>query len=208
MAHFDEELIKMVNSTKAQKSLSLEADKFEEELKIVIEQIKSGNVEIGDLNIEMEKKLYFNGTFSIYIPKDLKLMPDNIARIKYPSEARPKIIFTNKNDTLNIGINYSEQELKNDEVYAFRDVMKNAFIAINPSSEILDSGELVIDNTNIGYYTFPNFALGGQLYNLIFVLSLQEKALVCNLNCLKKDMKERKLLFYGIMNTIGINTGV
>jgi len=208
MEHFDEELINMVNNSKKQKELSLEVQKFEEDLKNVIEQIKSGIVKINDLNIRMDKKTFFNELFSIYIPEDLKKMPDNIAKIKYPSESRPKIIFTNKKDTLNIGINYSEQELKNDEVYVFRDVMKDAFMAINPSSEVSDSGELEIGNTNIGYYAFPSFALGGQMYNLVFVLSLQGKALVCNMNCLKKDMKENELLFYGIMNTIGINTEV
>ena len=208
MEHFDEELIKTSNNFKKQNEISVEVQKFEEELKIIIEQIKSGTVKINDLIIEIERKTFFNELFSIYIPKDLKQMPENIARMKYPSESRPKILYTNKKDTLNIGINYTEQEMEEDEVCAFRDVMKDAFIAVNPSSEILDSGELVIDKTNIGFYTFPNFAMGGQLYNLIFVLSLQGKALVCNFNCLKKDLKQWKLLFYGIMNTIGISMEV
>jgi hypothetical protein len=208
MEHFDERLIKMVNDAKAVKTLSDEAEKFKEELKLMMERIKSGRVKTDDLNIETEKRTFFDSSFTMYIPGDLMPMPENIAKIKYPSEVRPKIIFTNKKDTVNIGLNYTEQELLNEEVYAFRDAMKDAFTAVNPSSEILDSGELEIDGTNIGYYTFPNFAMGGQLYNLFFVLSLKGKALVCNFNCLKKDMLKWKLLFYGIMNTIGIKTEV
>ncbi len=205
MEHFDEKIIQVVNVIKEERQQAQEAEKFQDQLREVMEGIRAGKVVLKDHKIETEKKLLFQKSFSIYIPQELRRMADNVARIKYPSEARPQIIYTNKKDTVNIGINYSQQELENDEVSAFRDVMKDSFLSVNPSSEILDSGELMVGETNVAYYTFPNFVIGGRLYNLIFVLSLKGKALVCNMNCIKKDMKKWELFFYGVMNTIEIH---
>lgn len=200
MEHLDE---KIVNVIKGEAEKVQKEKDFGEKLKEIIEEIKTGKVLQDSLDMEVEPQKFFGKKFTIYIPQFFKKMDFKQVKIKYPNENRPKIIFTNKKDTINIGLNLLSQEsFTNDDLLDFRDVMKNSFLSVSPSSRILDEGNFTGDeNTQIAYYCFDSFAIGGPMNNLVYVTVIDTSMLVINLNCLKKDWETYKLLFYGIMHT-------
>jgi len=82
---------------------------------------------------------------------------------------------------------------------------QRSFFATSPSSKILDKGDFKKeDNPLVAYYCFDSYAIGGLMYNLIFVTLLGEAILIVSINCTMKDIEKYKLLFYGIMHTASI----
>jgi len=202
MEHLDERIISIVKKVeqKLQKQLS-----WEDQVESIVKSIPRLHVTQNELDIEMKKLVLFDQKLEAYIPNDYLEMDIEDVKAKYPHDARPKIIYRNKKDTVNIGFNILEEGVPDDELLSIRDVMKNAFLAISPSSTILDEGDFIQSKSKAAYYSFNSFAIGGQMYNLLFVSQFGSKSLlICNFNCLKKDMDVHKLLFYGIMKTFVI----
>jgi hypothetical protein len=202
MEYLDENIVNIIKKNKLQEHLK---DKFESEVKQIVDEILKGNVTTNGVNLEIEQKPFFDNKFHICIPKKFQKLPEKLAKIKYPNESRPQTIFCNKNDTVNIGINFSEEEVENEDVPLIRDIMKDGYKAVYPHAKTPDVGERIIDDYNVAYYTFISFAIGGQMYNHIFIFSCTNKVVVISLNCLKKDMDTWKPFFYAIMDTIRIN---
>ena len=199
MDHMDEYIINMKEQFKKTEERSQNKD-----LDHMIEEIKSHFVKQNELDLEMQELLLFQDKFKIYIPSSFVQMDLKKMKMKYPNESRPTVIYTNKSETVDIGLNYIKEQIDEDLIPDFRKIMQNSYMTVNPSSKILDTGEFELGERIISYYSFTNFAIGGQMYNLIFLLSLNGEILVVNQNCLKKDMSNYEPLFYGIMNTVEV----
>lgn len=169
----------------------------------VVSEIKNGKLKVKKINLDIKQEEFLN-KFKIYIPKNFKLMPDKIAKAKYPSEARPNIIYTDKNNTCNIGLNYLNVLLTDDMVIEFRDAMKDAYLLENKSAQIIEKSSFKVEDTTIAYYSFYSPAGDINMFNLISILSIEDKPLIINFNCLEKDKEKLELLFFGILKTIEI----
>jgi len=203
MSHVDEKILSALENAKR---CSQEAEQWNKQLDEIIVEIKNGMVT--NLSMEMEQRSFFDKSFFIYMPKYFKEMNKSHIRSKYPNENRPKLLFTNSTDTINIGINTiidKEEKFIEEDVTEFRNIMMESFFATSPSSKILDKGDFKKDDKPlVAYYCFDSYAIGGLMYNLIFVTLLGEAILIVSINCTMKDIKKYKLLFYGIMHTANI----
>jgi len=199
MEHLDERVIGMIS--RGEKEMEKQKD-WDERLAEITAEIPLLKLTQKGLEMEMTEYLLFDKKFTIYIPSDFVKMESKHIKQKYPHESRPHLIYRNKKDTINIGFTIINESVDEEDLPGLRDVMKNAFLSVNPASTILDQGDFKQGDNSIVYYTFPSFAIGGQMYNLLFVTIMGGRVLVCNLNCLKKDMETYKLLFYGIMKTV------
>ncbi|MDR1066032.1 MAG: hypothetical protein LBL35_01170 [Clostridiales bacterium] len=191
----DEFIVNMIEQNKKNQE---DQDRLLEDM---IEQIKNLHVSLNELDMDMTESLFFDGEIKMRIPADFIKMPAKAAKVKYPVESRPQIIYMDKKDSVNIGLNHTQENVKEEDVVSVRDYMIAAYSAVNPASKITDKGHFMSGEHAIAYYSFENFVIGGQMYNLVFILSLKGKLFACNLNCLKKDTERMKPLFYGIMKT-------
>jgi len=152
-------------------------------------------------NEEIEQKTFYNEKFKLYLPKYIAEMSKEHIKIKYPNENRPKLLYSNDIDSINIGINIiDDDKFVKEDVKEFRDIMLGAFLSANPSSKEIEKAEL--EEKNIAYYAFDNFAIGGAMYNFVFVFLIGEALVVVNMNCSIKDMEENEILFNAIMHTV------
>lgn len=199
MEHLDGRIIDLITrGAQEQKKIK----DWEEPLEAIIAEIRQLQVTQGGLDMAMKEYKLFDQRLTIFLPSNFIPMDTQHIKRKYPNESRPKMVFRNKKDTVNIGFTVIKESVPEEDLPGVRDIMKNAFLSVNPASTILDEGNFKQDENTVAYYTFPSFALGGQMYNLIFITLLGGGLLVCNLNCLKKDMETYQLLFYGIMKTV------
>ncbi len=83
----DEDFIYLMNN------LSDDDDEIETDLV----RIPLGRKEIVCKEIQVS-----NFNFTMLLPRDFKEMSKEIAMLKYPSESRPQVIFTNKEASINI----------------------------------------------------------------------------------------------------------
>ena len=180
---------------------------WEEQLEDIIHDIPLSPIIIGNREFEMKQISLFDDILHIYIPKKFEKMSADHIKQKYPHEKRPETIFHNKQDTINIGFSIFERGEDSKELSDFRDYMKKVFLSASPSSTIFDSSDFNIEEKQISYFTFNSHASGGQMFNLVFITfagSSDSKIVMCNLNCLLKELDNLKPLFYGIMKTIEI----
>jgi len=200
----DEQIIAILEERK--KSLELQKSK-EEQIEEIIKQIKEDNkVTTDKLDLEMEQHHFFNKSFSMYMPKYFEEMSEEHVNIKYPNANRPKILYTDSNSVVDICLNLLEEETwTKEQVVEFRNVMATAFLSTSPSSKIFDMGQFALEEEiPVAYYAFDSYAIGGSMYNLIFITLLGDKILIVSMNCPQKEMEQYELLFYGIMHTTTI----
>gem|GEM_PF-1605085 len=179
---------------------------WEELLSETIAAFGEAPIALGNEDFELERISLFDNCLSIYIPKYFKEMSLEHINLKYINQLKPNPVYENIKGSINIGFLLIEEVVvEKSQLIEIRNIMKNSFVKLNPSSKIFDYGDFIANEENqIAYYTFDNAVLDGQMYNLVFITLLGEKTLVCNMNCLKKDKETIKLLFYGIMKTVKI----
>ncbi|MCL2610831.1 MAG: hypothetical protein FWE02_04035 [Defluviitaleaceae bacterium] len=180
---------------------------WEEQLSEMIEDMHNLHIELDREDTVLEQLSLFDGGLNVYMPKGFTKMPMELIKANYVQEEKPQLVYRNKKDTINICLSVikdGDNIIEESELLLLRDIMKNSFIKLNPSSKILDFGDFFQNEKLIVYYTYPSFALNGQNYNLMFLTLLGSNLLICGLNCLKKDMERMKPFFYGFMNTIEI----
>ena len=205
----DEKIIEMIRKNKVAGD---QEDSWEEQLDQFIIDIKNLEIELEGELTELEKISFFDERLSAYMPKIFKEMPEFMKKKKYLAENRPQFIYHNKKKTVNIGFTLAEIDEGKDQLLVLRDGMKDALVTVHPTTKIYDSGDFFNDENQVAYYTFNSHAIGGQMFNLIYITFLEwnteekNKVLVGSLNCLKKDMEKLKLFFYGFMNSIEVNS--
>jgi hypothetical protein len=196
LEHIDEYIVNMVN----------QADSKSDDggVESVINEIKLLHVDYNDLDMDMTERLFFDDKFKMYMPANFVKMNIQTAKIKYPSDGRPSIVYMNKQDTVNIGLSLIDESVQDSDMPDVRDFMKQIYSSVNPAAKMHDADDFEQDGHTVAYYSFTSHAIGGQMYNLVFMLALEGKLVVCNLNCLKKDAETLEPLFYGIMKTAAV----
>lgn len=168
----------------------------------IIIQFEENEFRFNQRSMQVETQLVFEDLLKVYIPEKFVRSSLMEAKIKYPSEQRPQLIYRNTRDTINIGFSLIEQTVPDEHIVDMKDVMRDAYLQVNPVSNILDQGLEIIGDRPLAYYTFDSFAIGGQIYNCVFITRLNDYLLIGTMNGAKKDMRMCKPLFYGVMHTL------
>lgn len=199
MEHLDETII---NLKEMQKNNINKKAATKENIEEIVKLIKTDKVIKDESIFEMRQDSYFNDSLKIYVPKYYEEMDEKLKKIKYPNEGRPQVLLTDRTGTVNIGLNKIDEQLEEEDLCEFRDLMKNSFKQIYPTAKIVDVGDTKVEDNTIAYYSFINSAMGGKLYYLVGAFIVQNFIVVISMSCLKKDMEDWSLLFYGILNSM------
>ena len=116
-------------------------------------------------------------------------MPQNIAKLKYPSKNRPQIIKTSQDGSVNCCFSLLEQPLNTDEITKMADEMKDTLKKLHLTERFLT--EVVEENnTNLfSWFTYENSSMNGKLFNHMFVTSVDGKMFQGMFNCPKREME-------------------
>ena len=77
-----------------------------------------------------------DGKVYIAVPRDFELMSEDIARLKYPSERRPPIVFTNTEGTVNITVKPTAQRVTEANIDSARISLTESLRRIYPSGNV------------------------------------------------------------------------
>lgn len=217
MKHMDERILNILNEAeKIKKMEEIKKEKVEQdELAEIKRQIRCGILTDHDHGMELLERSLYQDQFKIYIPKRFAIMDEKIVTLKYPTQSRPQLIYTNAEATVDIGFNLIPEQLEDEDVPEFRDIVINHLKELQPHAPKPEKGELFVSGKSptqrpgnrhkVAYYTYTNHIIGGQMYNHVFISTVGGNILVCNMNCLKKDQKKWQLIFMGIMHTVTFN---
>jgi hypothetical protein len=156
------------------------------------------------VSVELELKSLLNDRVELKIPKNFEIMSEELVKLKYPSERRPTLVFSNESGGINVALNLTQNEATQQMIPAYKDNFVQTFQNLYPSAEWKDSGVKIINGRDVGYLELVTPAIDTEIYNLIFFTDLDGKLLLCTFNCTKKDMKKWRAVAKEIMNSLKI----
>jgi hypothetical protein len=154
--------------------------------------------------INLETKSLLNNKVELKIPKEFDIMPEELMKIKYPSERRPTIVYSNESGGINVALNLTQNKASQDMISTYKDNIITSFKNVYPSAEWKDSGVKTINGKQVGYLELITPAIDTEIYNLMFFTDLDGKLLLCTFNCTKKSIDEWTPTAKEIMNSLKI----
>ena len=153
---------------------------------------------------ELEIKSILNDRVEIKLPKEFQIMSEEMVSLKYPSERRPTLIYTNESGGINVAFNLTENKANQDIIDPYKDNFVKTFKNMYPSADWKDNGVKIINGKKVGFLELVTPAIDTEIYNLMFFTDLEGKLLLCTFNCTKKDIKEWETTAKEIMSSLKI----
>ena len=154
--------------------------------------------------IELINKLFLDEKVELKIPRDFDIMSEELMKLKYPSERRPTLVYSNESGGINIGLNLTENKASQELIDPYVENFVNTFKNLYPSAEWKGSGTKKINGRKVGYLKLITPAIDTKIYNVMFFTDLDGKLLLSTFNCTEKDIPEWEQSADEIMNSLKI----
>ena len=154
--------------------------------------------------IDLQTKLLLNEKVELKVPKDFEIMNDEMMKLKYPSERRPTLVYTNKSGGINVALNLTKNKANQDLIAPYKDNFVTTFKNMYPSAEWKESGVKEINGRKVGFLELITPAIDTKIYNLMFFTDLDGQLLLCTFNCTEKSIKEWEPTAKEIMKSLKI----
>ena len=133
------------------------------------------------------KTKIFDEQMEIVLPNSFGIMPDNYAKVKYPSNFRPHIIFTNASLSVNLGFSLLMQKANEDEIGDMAVHLKNMLKRSNPTVQIYGQETKKTLQCLKVWYDFRTQALDEAIYNIHFLAVINSRVMHGMFNCLYRE---------------------
>lgn len=137
---------------------------------------------------------------SICLPDVMRQMPEDYARIKYPSEFRPSLIMTTGDLSVNMGFTVFPAETLDGDRKTVLEHIQAALHRSNPDCRLYPCEDL--KETAGSYFAFRSHAMDSDLYNMILLVSVGKKLIQGSFNCYYKDHLKWKRIALMMWETI------
>ncbi|PCH99340.1 MAG: hypothetical protein COB85_00105 [Bacteroidetes bacterium] len=154
--------------------------------------------------IELEIKSLMNDKVELKIPSEFEIMSEELMKLKYPSERRPTLIYSNESGGINVSLNLTENKASQKMIEPYVENFVNTFKNLYPSAEWKGSGMKKINGRKVGYLKLITPAIDTKIYNVMFFTDLDAKLLLCTFNCTEKSITEWETTADEIMNSLKI----
>lgn len=175
----------------------------EEQEKINSQSIYEG-ITVKDRYYEFAETSFFEDKLKMYIPTNFFDMPPAVARIKYPSGDRPKIIKTEDTGSINITLNLLANNVCEDQIAEVKDGLKVILKRLNPSYLFFEEGVEIIEKKPIGYFEFKSPTLDKPLFNFMFITNLERNVILGTFSCPYEDYRPWHPIARQIMQSVRV----
>jgi len=198
----DEQIIEMLNEVEGQDD-ALENNTPQAEIKPEDRTIYTG-LKIKGKWTYFEERMFIDDKITMMVPDHFNKMSEADAKIKYPSEDRPKVILTDQTTSVNIMFSQMEGTFTNEDVEGTRDQIFGMMRRVNPGLNEQEKGiETILDQT-FAHVSFTNPTLDGKLYNLLYFFVVEDMLIMGAFNCMTRDIKYWKKAVFEMMKSIRI----
>ena len=154
--------------------------------------------------IELENRKVLGGKVEILLPKEFEVMSEDMMKLKYPSERRPTLVYTDKTGGVNVAFNHTENKASQQQIDVFKESFVSTFKNLYPSAEWKGTGVTEINGRKVGYLELVTPAIDTKIYNLMFFTDLDGRLLLCTFNCVAKKEKDWLEPAKQIMNSLKV----
>lgn len=137
--------------------------------------------------------LIFEKKFSIMLPEDFVPMLPEIIEIKYALGNTPDVIYTSMDTSVNISMNLYPDISSDGDLELAMGVLKRMIKNMNPSNVFYEDINLESNSGDrICMFDFKSYALDDAVYNISYILKIQDDLLQGTFSCIHYDMDEWK----------------
>jgi len=151
---------------------------------------------------QFERRELFDGRMSVMLPVKFIDMPLEYAKIKYPSEQRPKIIKMSEDGGVNFTFDLLDVDFETKFVKEARDGVFHIIKSIQPANVFYESKEEQVGDTLAGWFDFKSHAMDGKIYNIMYCMPIGGKFLQGIFNCTFTDSRLWKPIALQVINSI------
>lgn len=169
-------IIIQVKVNKETEELEEEAKKFES----LVTTTKSGE------QIETEYTHIESNKFFIKVPTSFRQLTSEEINQKYIGNV-PETVFSNEDGSINVAINTTENEMKNEEISSYKIQMEND--AKENNWKVISSNYYEVDNHNISQIKMISSVNNSNIYNNTIAFSYKDKLVLITFKC-KEELKE------------------
>ncbi|MEJ9214972.1 hypothetical protein P4S83_10790 [Aneurinibacillus thermoaerophilus] len=201
MEYMDEKIIEMMNNMQEEQNQNARKSRVN---KIAQQDMQKTLIKIKGEIIPFEEKNLLENKVKIPLPKTFTIMSPEMASLKYPSERRPELIYTNETASINMAFSHTQNPLNDTDMGAFKNSMVQILRQTQPLARWFEEGIRNVNGKNIGFCEFLAPSFDANIYNLLFFVELEGRALLCIFNCVEEEMKSWKPIARGIMDSLKI----
>lgn len=199
----DEEFLEQMNRLEMEEEAAAHKEAWEKD---ALAGVLAGSLLVNGTRLEFHRERLLEDKVSIMIPNTFAKMDPEMAALKYPSDHRPSPIFSNDSGSITLGFNHTWSRVEAEEIETFKDILLQNLQRMQSSITVLEDGVKNVNGQQIGYFEFISPALDSDLYNLMFFMEIDGRALLCALNCLESDLEQWQPIAKGIMESIRIES--
>lgn len=133
--------------------------------------------------IKMERKNIPELKLSLEIPQTLTPMSDEMAKIKYPSENRPQVIYGDERGKASLGISAGRHALPASQIDMAKEATVKMLVNFKPQAEAV-----TVDGHKAWLITFRSQAPDTEILNMMLMTSQNDKAVQVAFN-MTKDLE-------------------
>lgn len=152
--------------------------------------------------IKTEFYTFDNDNFYLKIPKEFDSMSSDLINVKYPKGNVPTYVLTNEETTINVVVNITQDNIKNESITPFLETMKQTLAT---SNEIIETNVYKKQNHNIGEIKFISKASDTDIYNHMIIFSVDGTLRIVSFNCTKDLMENWKSVGEFIIGSLSFN---
>lgn len=153
---------------------------------------------------ELELRSLLQDKISLLVPKDWKVMPESLKKIKYPGERPPQLVLSDRSGGLSIAINHTSSKVSPKELARYAQVMENSLRNAYPDAVWEGIGNEKINGRQVYYFKVITDAADGKIYNQMFFTDLDSTLLICSFNAIEKRIKDWKPVADSMMHSLRI----
>ena len=154
--------------------------------------------------VVLTQKSFFDGQILIQLPDSFQPMKEEMLRLKYPSERRPTIVFSNDMGSVNIALNHTNNSVLPEEVPGLHKAMEGMFKNLYPSAEWYRSEVFDRDGRKYFMLDLQTPAIDTQIRNTIIGTSYKGKMLLISFNVTQELEKLWIGIGHQILNSVQI----
>jgi len=149
-------------------------------------------VEQQEVQIAVVKKL-FDDRLCIELPENTIEMPDNLVRRFYPFQKRPHHIFYQEEHSLHFTFSLLDKELGEKQIAEAIFESRQVIDSAHPQS-IVEQIDFVhnASGDQYGWFAFKPPSLGEKRYNMIYIMSVNNRFMHGTCSCLFKSEENRR----------------
>mgnify|MGYP001031325684 CR=1 FL=1 len=121
------------------------------------------------------------GEITVMLPDSMQVMPEEYARIRYPSHFRPALILTTSDLAVNLGFTLIRQDTEDMDTNAVAEGTRAAVRRAHPDFRTYPS--VCLSENRGSWFAFRSHALDSDVYNLLLTMAAGKYLLQGSFNC-------------------------